>query len=156
MDPFSQELRLREAGVQRDDVYRNIGVSGTTDTGQRHSWHRLDGRLSRGGTLQRIIALRALGVKTRSLNDLGGQTRQRPVLVHLTGQNQELLPLPSLWYCNWRPTRPDSEKPVKRPTVGQFCSVWSAAKTLTDLARASDFGLTTAYSGRWLVLQRRI
>ena len=36
MDPFSQELRLREAGVQRDDVYRDIGVSGATGTDQRH------------------------------------------------------------------------------------------------------------------------
>ena len=30
MDPFSQELRFREAGVQRDNVYRDIGVSGAT------------------------------------------------------------------------------------------------------------------------------
>ena len=35
MDPFSQELRLREAGV-----------SGATGTDQRHRWHRLDGRLN--------------------------------------------------------------------------------------------------------------
>ena len=27
MDPFSQELRLREADVQRDNVYRDIGDS---------------------------------------------------------------------------------------------------------------------------------
>ena len=51
MDPFSQELRLREAGVQRDDVYRDIGVSGATGTDQRHGCHRLDGRLSGGDTL---------------------------------------------------------------------------------------------------------
>ena len=31
--PFSQELRLREAGVQRDNVYRDIGVSGAAWTG---------------------------------------------------------------------------------------------------------------------------
>ena len=66
MDPFSQELRLREAGV-----------SGATGTDQRHGLHRLDGRLSGGDTLvvvridrigrrwldtlQCIIALRAGG-----------------------------------------------------------------------------------------------
>ena len=32
MDPFSQELRLRESGVQRDNVYRDIGISGATGT----------------------------------------------------------------------------------------------------------------------------
>ena len=26
MDPFSQELRLRRAGVERDDIYRDIPV----------------------------------------------------------------------------------------------------------------------------------
>ena len=51
MDPFSQELRFREAGVQRDNVYRDIGVSGATGTDQRHGWHRLDGRLSGGDIL---------------------------------------------------------------------------------------------------------
>ena len=91
MDPFSQELRFREAGVQRDNVYRDIGVSGATGTDQRHGWHRLDGRLSGGDTLvvvridrigrrwldtlQCIIALRARGVKIRSLDETEGWTR---------------------------------------------------------------------------------
>ena len=91
MDPFSQELRLREAGVQRDNVYRDIGVSGATGTDQRQRWHRLDGRLSGGDilvvvridrigrrwvdTLQCIIALRARGVKIRSLDETEGWTR---------------------------------------------------------------------------------
>ena len=48
--PYSQEVWLREAGVQRDDVYRDIGVSGATGTDQRHDWYRLDGRLSGGDT----------------------------------------------------------------------------------------------------------
>ena len=91
MDPFSQELRFREAGVQRDNVYRDIGVSGATGTDQRHGWHRLDGRLSGADTLvvvridrigrrwldtlQCIIALRARGVKIRSLDETEGWTR---------------------------------------------------------------------------------
>ena len=91
MDPFSQELRLREAGVQRDNVYRDIGVSGATRTDQRPGWHRLDGRLSGGDTLvvvrierigrrwldtlQCIIALRARGVKIRSLDETEGWTQ---------------------------------------------------------------------------------
>ena len=35
MDPFSQELRLRESGVQRDHVHRDIGVSSFVITSNR-------------------------------------------------------------------------------------------------------------------------
>ena len=88
MDPFSQELRLRESGVRRDHVHRDIGVSGATGTDLRHGWRRLDGRLSGGDTLvvvridrigrrwldtlQCSIALRARGVKIRSLDETEG------------------------------------------------------------------------------------
>ena len=91
MDPFSQELRLREAGVQRDNVYRDIGVSGATGTDQRNGWRCLDGRLSGGDTLvvvridrigrrwldtlQCIISLRDRGVKIRSLDEPEGWTQ---------------------------------------------------------------------------------
>ena len=91
MDPFSQELRLRESGVQRDKVHRDIGVSGATGTDQRHGWRRLDGRLSGGDTLvvvridrigrrwldtlQCIIARRARRVKIRSLDETEGWTQ---------------------------------------------------------------------------------
>ena len=74
MDPFSQDLRIRESGVQKANVHRDIGVTGTY---RRHGWHQLDGRLAGGDTLvvvridrigrrwldtlQDIIALRARG-----------------------------------------------------------------------------------------------
>ena len=60
MDPFGQELRLREVGVQRDNVYRNIGVSGATGTDQRWGWHRPDGRLAGGDTLV-VVAIDRIG-----------------------------------------------------------------------------------------------
>ena len=88
MDPFSQELRLRESGVRREHVHRDIGATGTD---LRHGWRRLDGRLSGGytlvvvridrigrrwlDTLQCIIALRARGVKIRSLDETEGWTQ---------------------------------------------------------------------------------
>ena len=91
MDPFSQGLRLRESGVQREHVHRDIGVSGATGTDQRHGWRRLDGRLCGGDTLvvvridrigrrwldtlQCSIALRARGVKIRSLDETEGWTQ---------------------------------------------------------------------------------
>ena len=50
MNPASQELQLRGAGVTRDNIYRDVGVSGTTGTNQRRGWHALDGRLAGGDT----------------------------------------------------------------------------------------------------------
>ena len=91
MDPFSQELRLREAGVQRDHIVRDVGVSGATGTDRRHGWHSLDGRLAGGDTLvvvridrigrrwldtlQCIINLRSRGVKIRSLDETESWTQ---------------------------------------------------------------------------------
>ena len=84
MDPFSQELRLRESGVQRDYVYRDIGVSGATGTDQRHGWRRLDGRLSGGDTL---VVVRIDRIGRRWLDTL---------------------------QCSHRPAGPGGEDPVPR------------------------------------------
>ena len=51
MDPASQELQLQRAGVPRDNIYRDVGVSGSTGTQQRQGWYRLNGRLAGGDTL---------------------------------------------------------------------------------------------------------
>ena len=51
MDPTSQGLQLRRAGVPQFNIHRDIGVSVATGTDQRHGWHRLDGGLSVGDTL---------------------------------------------------------------------------------------------------------
>ena len=83
MDPTSQELQLRRAGVPLDHIHRDVGVSGTTGTQDRRGWHRLNGRLAGGDTLvvvaidrigrrwpdtiRSICELRDRGVKIRSL-----------------------------------------------------------------------------------------
>ena len=69
MDPFSQERRLREAGVPRDKVYRDIGVSGATGTDQRQGWHRLDGRLS-GGDILVVVRIDRIGRRRRTREGL--------------------------------------------------------------------------------------
>ena len=43
MDPESQELQLRRAGVPWENLFRDIGVSGSTGTQERRGWHRLEG-----------------------------------------------------------------------------------------------------------------
>ena len=89
MDPASQELQLRRAGVSLDHIHRDVGVSGTTGTQDRRGWHRLNGRLAGGDTLvvvaidrigrrwpdtiRSICELRDRGVKIRSLAEAEAQ-----------------------------------------------------------------------------------
>ena len=87
MDPESQELQLRRAGVPWENLFRDIGVSGSTGTQERRGWHRLNGRLAGRDTLvvvaidrigrrwpdtiRSICELQDLGVKIRSLAETG-------------------------------------------------------------------------------------
>ena len=89
MDPASQELQLRRAGVALNNIHRDVGVSGSIGTNQRQGWHSLDGRLAGGDTLvvvaidrigrtwqdtvRSICSLRDRGVKIRSLADTEAQ-----------------------------------------------------------------------------------
>ena len=41
----------RRAGVAPEDIYRDVGVSGSIGTNSRPGWHTLDGRLTSGDTL---------------------------------------------------------------------------------------------------------
>ena len=60
MDPTSQELQLRRAGVPLDCIHRDVGVSGTTGTQGRQGWHQLDARLAGGDTLV-VVAIDRIG-----------------------------------------------------------------------------------------------
>ena len=89
MDPASQELQLRRAGVPLDQIHRDVGVSGTTGTQERRGWRRLNGRLAGGDTLvvvaidrigrrwpdtiRSICEMRDRGVKIRSLAEAEAQ-----------------------------------------------------------------------------------
>ena len=89
MDPASQELQLRRAGVPLNNIHRDVGVSGSIGTNQRQGWHALDGRLAGGDTLvvvaidrigrtwqdtvRSICELRDRGVKIRSLSETEAQ-----------------------------------------------------------------------------------
>ena len=85
MDPESQALRLRQAGVESAHIHRDIGVSGSTGTRERQGWHRLNERLVGGDTLvvvridrvgrnwldtvECMLSLRRTGVKIISLDE---------------------------------------------------------------------------------------
>ena len=89
MDPASQELQLRRAGVPLANIHRDVGISGTTGTQGCQGWHQLDGRRAGGDTLvvvaidrigrtwqdivRSICDLRDRGVKIRSLAEAEAQ-----------------------------------------------------------------------------------
>jgi putative DNA-invertase from lambdoid prophage Rac len=89
MAPASQELQLRRAGVPVPNIFRDVGISGSTGTRERRGWHRLNGRLAGGDTLavvaidrigrtwqdtvRSICALRDRGVNIRSLAESEAQ-----------------------------------------------------------------------------------
>ena len=60
MDPTSQELQLRRAGVPLGNIFRDVGVSGTTGTRERRGWHRLNSLLAGGDTLV-VVAIDRIG-----------------------------------------------------------------------------------------------
>ena len=49
-DPETQQ-QLRAAGVSPANVYRDIGLSGSTATATRNGWRGLDAKLQAGDTL---------------------------------------------------------------------------------------------------------
>ena len=89
MDPASQELQLRRAGVPLANIHRDVGISGTIGTQGRQGWHQLDVRLAGGDTLvvvaidrigrtwqdivRTICELRDRGVRIRSLAEAEAQ-----------------------------------------------------------------------------------
>ena len=92
MDPASQELQLQRVGVPKNNIFRDVGISGTTGTRERKAWHQLNGRLAGGDTLvvvaidrigrrwqdtiRSICELRDRGVKIRSLAESEAQWTQ--------------------------------------------------------------------------------
>ena len=60
MDPASQEMQLRRAGVPLANIHRDVGVCGITGTQGRQGWHQLDVRLAGGDTLV-VVAIDRIG-----------------------------------------------------------------------------------------------
>ena len=60
MDPASQELQLRRAGMPQFNIHRDVGISGTTDTQERRGWHRLHSHLAGDDTLV-VVAIDRIG-----------------------------------------------------------------------------------------------
>ena len=75
-DPESQVLQLRDAGVPRDLIYRDVGISGATGTNSRKAWRALNSRLGPGDVLI-VAAVNRIGRRwmdtVSTLRDLRGR-----------------------------------------------------------------------------------
>ena len=60
MDPASQELQLRRAGVPLANIHRDVGVPGSIGTQERRAWHQLNARLAGDDTLV-VVAIDRIG-----------------------------------------------------------------------------------------------
>ena len=60
MDPASQELQPRRAGVPLANIHRDVGVSGSIGTQERRAWHQLNARLAGDDTLV-VVAIDRMG-----------------------------------------------------------------------------------------------
>ena len=59
-DPETQRQQLLAAGVALSHIYQDAGISGTSGTNSRRSWHSLDSRLAQGDTLV-VVSIDRIG-----------------------------------------------------------------------------------------------
>ena len=135
MDHASQELQLRRAGVPLENLFRDVGVSGSTGTRERREWHRLNGRLAGGDTLV-VVAIDRIGRRwpdtIRSICDL----RDRMVKIRSLAEAE----------AQWtRYLEADEESP--EAFFGQVLTMfaaWVADQELESIRRRTREGLERA------------
>ena len=135
MDPASQELQLRRAGVPLENIFRDVGVSGSTGTRDRRGWHRLNSRLAGGDTLV-VVAIDRIGRRwpdtIRSICEL----RDRGVRIRALAQAE----------AQW--TRyPEAQEGSPEVFFGQVLTMfaaWVADQELASIKRRTREGLERA------------
>ena len=133
MDPASQELQLRRAGVPLANIHRDVGISGTTGTQGREGWHQIDVRLAGGDTLV-VVAIDRIGRTwqdiVRSICDL----RDRGVKIRSLAEAQ--------WTCYL-----EADEGSPEAFFGQILTMfaaWVADQELQSVKRRTKEGLERA------------
>ena len=86
-DSASQELQLLGSGVPLDNIFRDVGISGTTGTQERRGWHRLNARLAGGDTLA-VVAIARIGRRWPDTIRSIGELRDRGVKVRSLAETE--------------------------------------------------------------------
>ena len=134
-DPETQRLQLLNAGVSPENVYRDVGVSGSTGINTRHGWRRLDSRLAAGDVLV-VVSVDRVGRHWMDTISAVRDLRHRQVrLRSMTGAEQ-------VWtqYLDADPNTPEA---MIGDVLASVCA-WAAQQELESIRRRTKAGLERA------------
>ena len=135
MDPETQARALEAAGVAPSDVYRDLGLSGTTASTSRAGWRALQDRLRPGDTVV-VVELARIGRRwTEAVNTIR-QLRAEGV------RFRSLAEAEATWA---RYLEADEDSPDR--FVGELLlqvAAWAAAQELEAIRRRTKAGLDRA------------
>ena len=134
INPESQGLQLRTAGVQQGRIFQDVAVSGRVGATSRDGWYALNDRLQPGDTLV-VAALDRIGREWISTSLVILDLRQREIRIRTLAEDET-------WavYLNADPDTP--EYFIGHQIASQFA--WSAAQQLKDISRRTKAGLARA------------
>ena len=135
MDPESQVLQLRRAGVPLNNIHRDVGVSGSTGTRERRAWHQLNDLLAGGDTLV-VVAIDRIGRTWQDTVRSICELRDRGVKIRSLAETEK----------EW--TRYlDADPGTSEAFFGQILTMfaaWVADQELTSIKRRTREGLERA------------
>ena len=148
MDPASQELQLRRAGVPLNNIHRDVGVSGSVGTRERRAWHQLNARLAGGDTLV-VVAIDRIGRTWQDTVRSICELRDRGVKIRSLAESE------AQWTCYL-----EADEGSPQAFFGQVLTMfaaWVADQELASIKRRTRDGLERArQEGKTLGPPRKI
>ena len=136
-DPEAQALQLRQDGVPKANIYRDVGVSGSTGTNSRAGWRALNGRLATGDTLT-VVAIDRIGRRWLDTVNAVRDLRSREVRIRSLAQSE------ATW-VTYLAAEPDTPEAVIGDILTTFMA-WAAEQELQAVSRRTRAGLEKARS----------
>ena len=147
-DPETQRQQLLAAGVALSHIYQDIGVSGTSGTNSRWTWHSLYSRLAQGDTLV-VVSIDRIG---RCWLDTMGNIhdlQRRGVRLCSRADNEQS-------WAQYLDADPDSPESFLGYTLAGFAT-WVSDQELVSIRRRTRAGLEKAKAdGKKLGAPRRL
>ena len=135
MDPASQELQLRRAGVPLASIHLDVGVSGSIGTQERRAWHQLNASLAGGDTLV-VVAIDRIGRTWQDTIRTICELRYRGVKIHSLAESE----------AQW-PRYLEADEGSPEAFFGQVLvmfTAWVADQELQSVKRRTKEGLERA------------
>ena len=113
-DPRTQELQLVKAGVPLENVYRDVGVSGTTGTNTRRGWRALDKRMGDGDVLV-VASVDRIGRRWIDTISVIRDLRQRRVRIRSLAEAEQA-------WTKYLDANPDTIEAFFGDAMASFCA----------------------------------